>query len=174
MKQRNVSRSWAVYSKDISETEWLYLNGTNGVIDNTSNIWNDTRPTDSVFYVSSNQLVNLSGGTYVAYLFASLAGISKVGSYTGNGSTQTIDCGFSSGARFVLIKRTDASDDWYLYDSVRGIVSGNDNLLLLNTTGAESTMFDFIDPQSSGFSLPNSGSFGPNVTGASYIFYAIA
>lgn len=174
VKQRNVSRSWAVYSKDISETEWLYLNGTNGVIDNTSNIWNDTRPTDSVFYVSSNQLVNLSGGTYVAYLFASLDGVSKVGSYTGNGSTQTIDCGFSSGARFVLIKRTDSTGDWYIWDTERGIVAANDPHLSLNTTAAEVTTDDSIDPASSGFAVNQVAATNINVSSATYIFYAVA
>jgi cytochrome c peroxidase len=70
---------------------------------------------------------NESGKNYIAYLFATLPGVSKVGSYTGNGSSQTIDCGFTSGARFVLIKRTDNSNwSWYVYDTARGIVAGND------------------------------------------------
>ena len=176
VKSRTNTRNWMVYHKDANanpESGMLRLDGTQAFATGTTT-WNNTQPTASVFSVGTRNETNNASETFIAYLFASLAGVSKVGSYTGTSTTQTIDCGFSSGARFVLIKRTDASDDWYLYDSVRGIVSGNDNLLLLNTTGAESTMFDFIDPQSSGFSLPNSGSFGPNVTGASYIFYAIA
>ena len=45
-------------------------------------------------------------------------GISKVGGYTGNGAdNRTIDCGFTSGARFVIIKRTDASAGWFVFDS---------------------------------------------------------
>jgi hypothetical protein len=174
IKNRDLSKEWIVYHKDLTDYEYyLRLNSTAGEADGSVTMFY-AAPTATTFNVGSNGAVNGFGESFIAYLFASLAGVSKVGSYTGTSTTQTIDCGFSSGARFVLIKRTDASDDWYLYDSERGIVSGNDNLLLLNTTGAESTMFDFIDPQSSGFSLPNSGSFGPNVTGASYIFYAIA
>ena len=76
----------------------------------------------------------------IIYLFATLAGISKVGTYVGSSSgVVTVDCGFTSGARFVLIKRNDAVGDWYVYDSVRGInSSADDPYLLLNTTDAES------------------------------------
>jgi hypothetical protein len=77
--------------------------------------------------------------TYIAYLFATLAGVSKVGSYTGTGADLNVDCGFSAGARFILIKRTDSTGDWYVYDSLRGIVAGNDPYLLLNSTAAEVT-----------------------------------
>ena len=82
---------------------------------------------------------NASGATYVAYLFATCPGVSKVGNYTGNGSSQTINCGFAAGSRFVLIKRTDDLGDWYVWDSARGIVAGNDPYLTLNTTAAEVT-----------------------------------
>jgi hypothetical protein len=112
-------------------------------------------------------------GTYnaVNYLFATAPGVSKVGSYTGNGaSTQTIDCGFSSGARFVLLKRTDTTDEWYVFDSVRGIVSGNDPFLMINNTSTEVSNQDLIEPHSSGFIINN----WANGSGSSWIFYAIA
>ena len=73
-----------------------------------------------------------------AYLFATLAGVSKVGGVTHSGSSTDVDCGFSNGARFVMLKRTDALGDWYFWDSVRGIVAGNDPYLLLNTSAARS------------------------------------
>ena len=127
----------------------------------------------SNFGVGSGGL-NSSGATYVAYLFASLPGISKVGSYTGNGATQTIDCGFSTGARFILIKRTDSTGDWYVWDSVRGIVSANDPHLSLNTTAAEVTTDDSIDPDASGFIVNQVAATNINVTGATYIFLAVS
>ena len=105
--------------------------------------------------------------------------MSKVGSYTGNGGTsvtgtgQNIDCGFSNGARFVLIKPTNAADNWFLYDSERGIVAGNDATLQLNLTAAQSTSSDEIDPLNSGFTILN-GNNQLNRTGREYIFYAIA
>jgi len=115
-----------------------------------------------------------SGETYITYLFATLAGISKVGSYTGTAANLDVDCGFTSGARFILIKRTDSTGDWYVYDSVRGIVSGNDPYLLLNSTAAEVTGTDYIDPLSSGFTVTSSAPAGLNASGGSYIFLAIA
>ena len=174
VKSRNATGNWYVYHANVSadpETDYLVLNEDDSLGDNI--FWNDTAPTDTQFFV--NGANNANGDIYVAYLFASLDGISKVGSYTGNGSSQTIDCGFSSGARFVLIKRTDISRDWYLWDSARGIVSGNDPHLSLNTTATEVTTDDSIDPSSSGFIVNQVGTLpGINVSSGSYVFYAIA
>jgi hypothetical protein len=169
VKQRDTTRDWAVYPND--NTKGLFLNTESAFVTSTT-YWNDTSPTSSVFTVGSNSRTNTSSGTYVAYLFATLTGVSKVGTYTGNGSTQTINCGFSSGARFVLIKRTDDIGDWWVFDTARGINSGNDPYLLINLTSAEVTSSDFIDPNSSGFALDGSSSI--NTNGASYIFLAIA
>ena len=97
-----------------------------------------------------------------------------MGSYTGNGSSQTIDCGFTSGARFVLIKRTDSTGGWFVFDTERGIVSGNDPRLKLDSTAAESSADDCIDPNSSGFIVNQTSFANVNVSTGSYIFYAIA
>jgi hypothetical protein len=117
---------------------------------------------------------NVIGKTYVAYLFASCPGVSKVGSYTGNGSSQTINCSFAAGARFVMIKRTDSTGDWYVWDTARGIVAGNDPHLSLNTTAAEVTSNDTIDPDSSGFVVNQVAATNVNVNAATYIYLAIA
>ena len=84
------------------------------------------------------------------------------------------DCGFTSGARFVLIKRTDAAGDWYLWDTARGITSGNDPYLLLNSTAAEVTNTDYIAEDTSGFYVSFNAPAALNASGGSYIFYAIA
>ena len=110
---------------------------------------------------------NISSGVYVDDVFSTYL-------YTGNGSTQTIDCGFSTGARFVLIKRTDSIGDWYVWDSARGIAPANDPHLSLNTAAAEVTTDDSIDPASVGFSVNQVAATNINVTGGSYIFLAIA
>jgi hypothetical protein len=117
---------------------------------------------------------NVSGSTYIAYLFATLDGVSKVGSYTGTGADLNVDCGFSAGARFILIKRADSTGDWYYWDSVRGIAVGNDPYLLLNSTAVEVTGTDYIDPLSSGFTVTSSAPAALNASGGTYIFLAIA
>jgi len=171
VKQRDVSRNWTCYFETLGTGVVIKLNDTTAAQSKTQRF--DTAPTDSVFYLGNDTDVNSSGGEYIAYLFASLDGISKVGSYTGTGSSINIDCGFSSGARFVLIKRTDSAGAWWVVDTERGIVSGNDPLLRLNTTDAEYTGSDVIDPYSSGFTVvTSSGDF--NTSGGTYIFYAIA
>jgi hypothetical protein len=94
-----------------------------------------------------------------------------VGSFTSDGTDMTIDCGFSSGARFVLIKRTDANGNWFLWDTARGITTGSDPRLRLENTAAEATGNDNIDPDSSGFII-NDNILGGS--GRDFIFYAIA
>jgi hypothetical protein len=173
VKERNGATNWNVYSKTSGATKYLLLNATQG--ENTwAGYWNDTTPTSTQFTVGTDASNNSSGDNYIAYLFASVPGISKVGSYTGTGSDLNVDCGFSAGARFVLIKRTDATGDWYVYDSVQGIVAGNDPYLLLNTTAAQVTGTDYIDPLSSGFTVTSSAPTGLNASSGTYLFYAIA
>jgi len=171
VKSRSAGDNWYVYHKDLTSAAYaLILNSTTAQI-NAPTLWNSTTPTDSVFTVGSDGGINGSTKPFIAYLFATLPGISKVGSYTGNGSSQTIDCGFTSGARFILVKRTDSTGDWYVWDTERGIVTGNDPYLELNTTDAEVTSTDWVDPDNSGF-IVNGTTI--NASSASYIFYAIA
>lgn len=172
VKNRGKAQSWEVYSKSIPNTERLVLNLNSAAMSGTAQ-WNSTSPTDSVFTLGNDQGVNEIGNDYIAYLFASVPGISKVGSYTGTGpQPQTIDCGFSNGARFVLIKQTDGGGgDWRFFDTERGIIVGNDPMLTLNTANAQSAFDDYLVPESSGFRLVGNPSNSP---GNEFIFYAIA
>ena len=167
IKKRSGSYEWIVYSP--KGDGYLRLN-TNEVYADSSVLWNDTDPTSTVFSLGEYGHVNGSGETYVAYLFATLAGISKLGTVSHSGSSTDVNCGFSNGARCVILKRTDSNTngDWYFWDSVRGIIAGNDPYLLLSTTAAQVTNTDYIDPLASGFQI--SGDF----TDGDYIFYAIA
>jgi hypothetical protein len=153
---------------------FLYVNTTDSLLGPNQVIWNNTAPTSSVFSVGTSGNVNATDDSYVAYLFATCPGVSKVGSFTGTGATQVINCGFTGGARFVLIKATSTTGDWYVWDSARGIVAGNDPYLTLNTTGPEVTGTDWVDTAASGFELSNSGGNLANSNGVSYIFLAIA
>jgi hypothetical protein len=95
-----------------------------------------------------------------------------VGSYTGDGTTDgsnVVDCGFTSGARFVLVKASNSTTGWGVFDTARGITSGNDPRLFLNNTDAEFST-DFLVPTNSGFAFKA----GFNTSGNTYIFYAIA
>ena len=165
--------SWYVMSS-AAGTDKTFLMETNVAPYISRSYW----PTDPD---ASNLYLGGQGGAYpyIAYLFASLAGISKCGSYIGTGANLNVDCGFSSGARFVLIKRYDGTPgsnvgDWYVWDSARGIVAGNDPYLLLNSTAAENTSTDYIDPLASGFTVTSSAPAALNASGGTYIFLAIA
>lgn len=166
-----IGRNWVVYISPMGNNYFACLN--DGTFQGSSStMWNDTTPTASVFTIGANIRTNNSGQTYVAYLFASCPGVSKVGSYTGTGAAQTINCGFTAGARFVLIKRTDSTGDWYVWDTARGMVSGTDPSLLLNSTAAEVNA-NSVYTTTGGFQIVSTAA-GINASGGSYIFLAIA
>ena len=177
IKQRSGTAAWAVaHTFSATDISIQSLNDTTAEFRDTyANVgWLTQKPTATQFILDDISSRVNSAGTYVAYLFATLAGVSKVGSYTGNGSNQTINCGFTGGSRFVLIKRTDSTGDWYVWDSARGIVSGNDPHLSLNTTAAEVTTDDSVDTDSTGFIVNQLAATNINVSSASYIFLAVA
>jgi len=171
-KKRSGTGQWPVYAQPLGATKHLQLNTYS--LEVTSVMWNNTAPTASVFSVGADGDSNLSGETYVAYIFATCPGVSKVGSYTGTGTTQTINCGFTAGSRFVMIKRTDVDGNWYVWDSARGINAGNDPYLLLDNFTVEVTDTDYIDPLSTGFEISSTAPAAINNNGGTFIFLAIA
>ena len=182
IKRRNTTGDWFVSYRNAPDfPNYLIgnLNLTDGLGSDTSPATDNTATTfkPSTTGGVASQVAN-SGSTYVAYLFASVAGVSKVGSYTGTGATQTINCGFTAGARFVMIKRTDAAGNWFVWDTARGITADNDIVFSVNTTSVEQN-YQVLSPNSSGFALDMSDSSGytnvpVNVSGATYIYLAIA
>jgi hypothetical protein len=173
IKQRSGANNWICGGTILGTDGWMFLNNTNAR-DTQPAYWNNTLPTATQFTVGSATAVNETSETYISYLFATLDGVSKVGSYTGTGADLNVNCGFSAGARFILIKRYDSTGDWYVWDSERGIVASNDPYLLLNSTAAQVTSTDYIDPLSSGFTVTSSAPAALNASGGTYIFLAIA
>jgi hypothetical protein len=176
VKSVDGDRSWNVYSKSIGNENRLLLNAD--FLINVNGHWNDTDPTDSVFTVDDDRDVNSSLYNYIAFLFASVPGICDIGSFTGNGGSLNIDCGFTNGARFVLIKRTDEAGDWMYFDTVRGInATGSSPHLALNNTEAEVTFGGRLNSLNAGFkvsSFTNPPEQNTNASGGSYIYTAIA
>ncbi len=176
IKRRSNNDSWAVYHSGSGHSEAAYLN-TAGAF-GSSSLWNSTTPTATTFRVINDGQVNQNGQTYIGYLFATFPEISKVGQYTGNGSYQTINCGFSTPARFLLIKRESGSGDWYLWDSVRGFTSGADPHVSLNINTTQLTgNKNYAYPDNTGFGVQKiNGTNNPeiNENGVTYNFLAIA
>lgn len=168
-RRRNAIQNWLTYLPTVGPSQFITLNNNSGPYGDTA--LNRTYPTDSVFTVGNATEVNTSGSTYVVYLFASLAGISKIGTFISDGTDMTIDCGFTAGARFVLLRKISAGDDWFVWDTERGIVEGNDKRIKLNGTTGQATGSDNIDPDNSGFIINNNILGG---SGNTFMFYAIA
>ena len=132
-KCRSSGRHWRVYHKGLNggtnpEDYVIRLNGAYAEGSNT-NYMNGTAPTSTHFVSGNDDDTNGSGKTYIALLFASVDGISKVGSYTGNGGPLVLDHNtLAFNPRFVIIKRAISNEvQWRLtFDTTRGWGSGND------------------------------------------------
>lgn len=164
------AKTWITYHKSFGYTKALELNTSTP---QTDNVWAAT-PTATSLTIDSNSAINTEDKNYIIYLFATLAGISKVGSYTGTGNNIDVDCGFTAGARFVMIKRTDSTGDWYYWNTALGIISGNDPYLRMNSSGSKVTNTDYIDPLNAGFTVTSSAPAALNASSGTYIFLAIA
>ena len=174
-KRRNSTGNWQVYA-DVpagGATKYMMLDDT-GYFNANSNRWNNTEPTATQFTLGTYSDLNTSGGTYVAYLFGNLDGICKIGQYTGTGNDITIDCGFNP--RFIMIKVcTNSGDGWYVFDSARGINTGNDPWTRFNQSGQQITNTDIVDPTSGGFIVQaGAGSRANDADGRKYLYWAIA
>ena len=171
-KNRSTTGPWVVYTATTGNTNYLQLYTDDAVQTNTD-YYNSTTPTASVFTLGVSTSTNQNAQNFVAYLFATCAGVSKVGSYTGTAATQTIDCGFGAGgSRFVVIKRTNSTGDWYVWDSARGMISGTDPSLLFNSFNAEVNA-NSVYAISTGFQIVSTAA-GINASGGSYIFLSVA
>jgi hypothetical protein len=168
MRNRTQAYNWDVYHVSVGYTQRLILNSTSAA---TSGYWAAT-PTNTVFSVSASDA--LDNDNMVAYCFAPIAGYSAFGSYTGNGSADGpfVYCGFIP--RWILIKRTDSTANWYLYDTSRAPYNTTNAWLQPNTTSAENsaTTWEF-DLLSSGFKVRNNGAFS-NASSGTYIYAAFA
>lgn len=177
------STDWMVYHKDLDSDNGSFLKLNEANAENSSwssdapwSISSTGAPTDSVFYVTSDssmamaESTNDSGMNYIAYLFRSVEGYSKVGSYTGNSSTNGpfIYCGFRPA--FILSKNSSnsAGYHWRLWDTSRDIYNLADETLSPSKTSETDGDIDIL---SNGFKHRTSAA---NLTDSDYIFYAVA
>tara|TARA_Y100001938_G_scaffold58709_2_gene82153 strand:- start:1403 stop:4063 length:2661 start_codon:yes stop_codon:yes gene_type:complete len=171
------TRNWRVYHKGLNggsnpEDYSLKLNSNDAESSNTSYM-TGTAPTSTTFVAGNDDDTNGFGDGYIAMLFSSIEGVSKVDTYTGTGSSGlSVTTGFQP--RFLLIKRSDAgSTPWNVYDSVRGFSSGNDSVLYLDMTNAANTSTNFGEFTSTGFTINETYS-DINNNGGNYLYYAHA
>ena len=158
--------NWYVYHKDLDNPNRrvLHLETIDGQLSESTGRFNDTSPTATAFTIGVNS--NNNNDRHIVMLFASVEGISKVGSYSGPGGVVTITTGFQP--RFIMVKKTNGAGGWHVFDTTRGMGSGNDPLLYLNTNGAQITV-DYVTPSSTGWSTTSG-----NLSEGDYIYYAHA
>jgi hypothetical protein len=167
---------WYVSGSVLAANSYLLLNTTDAYNPSPyyTYFFGTGTHTSTTFMVGNGSENNQTGEKYIAYLFASKVGISKIGSFIGNGSSQTINCSFTTGSRFIMIKRTDAVGDWYVWDSVRGLNASTEPHSSMNTATNETSTDDSIDSTSTGFIVKQNAATNVNVSSANYIFLSFA
>ena len=173
-KRRNLTDNWSIYHKSLGATKYLFLNLTDAVVTNNTT-WNNTEPTSSVFTVYNDNRINASASTYVAYCWAEIAGFSKFGSYTGNGSADGPFVYLGFRPKWVIIKSsTNGTTSWQIYDSNRNSYNVANNVLFSNLSDAEvSSSVVNVDFLSNGFKCRGTNT-NINSNGATYIYAAFA
>lgn len=173
VKARSNTSNWTCTHKSLGTNmadKWINLEST-AAVQTSSNIWGG-EPTSSVFYCGTG--IQVASATMVAYLFAEVAGFSKFGSYTGNGSTDGPMVYLGLRARWLMIKRTDSSDDWVVLDTSRNTYNVVGSSLFPNSASAETTNGYYnTDITSNGFKIRSSNT-PVNANGGTYIYAAFA
>ena len=177
-KRTGTARNWPVYHKGLDggsspEEKVVWLNLTNTQSDSVES-WNNTAPTSTHFTIHgtvNTPNVNKDGEDYIAMLFASVDGISKVGSYTGTGNAMTVTVGFQP--RMLIWKNVTEGDNWRILETTRGWGSGNDKPMRLSSNLAQYTE-DVGAPTSTGFTWVADTDTAFNKAGCDFIYYAHA
>lgn len=176
IKQRNAGTyGWVTYHASVGAGSYLTLNGTSAATTDTA-MFNNTAPTSSVFTLSSGGnivITNPNAGTMVAYCFSEIAGYSKFGKYTGNGSSDGPFVYLGFRPKFVLIKSTSTIGSWEMLDSSRNVYNPTGLLLRSNSSAAEVNGTPVNDFLSNGFK-PRSANGNQNDSGVTYIYAAFA
>ena len=170
VKNRSGSNFWIVQHQSLTGITWnLYLNGT----DSQQNDGQFTAKSSTTVTLRSGGSVNTNSSNYVMYCFAPIAGYSAFGSYTGNGSSDGpfVFTGFRP--RFVMWKRTNSVNDWYMIDTSRSPYNEAINPLAANLNSQESDLGTNIDFLSNGFKPRQTGGH-INASGGTYIYMAFA
>ena len=147
----------------------LYLNGTNAQI--SSAAWGSTDPTSSVFTYNPGSQNN---NNQIAYCFSEVAGYSKFGKYTGNGSTNGpfVFTGFRPA--FIIIKRSSGTGNWIIMDNKRNTYNYVNHRLLAESSNGDSSSHNVVSLLSNGFKLENQYDGSWNSSGYTFIYLAFA
>ena len=161
IKRTSSDQNWWVYTTEGGDFQYLSLNETSAAIDADQYY---TRPTGSI--IKQGNL-----GTNIMYSFASKRGVSKVGSYTGTGTSgNKIYTGFEPA--FVMMKRTSsAGAGWYIVDNKRDTNTNKNKYLSADSSAEEATSGSSITFNRDGFTFSGSSY---NTSGQTHIYLAFA
>lgn len=181
VKARGSATSWFVYHKSLTAGAQIRLSSSNAAETVSSGTADGGlgAPNSSVFSfiqgTATVNNVNQSGIAYIAYCFTEIPGYSKIGSYTGNASTEGpfVNCGFKP--KFVLIKSaSDAGSYWGIEDSMRSSYNPATSNLFADRNVAETSNTPIVDLTAAGFKIRSTSPDNANYSGSKMIYIAFA
>jgi hypothetical protein len=153
IKQLTGTYDWRVYFRAEGNQKIVRLN-TTGTATSSTDYWNNTTPTSTVFNLGTGGGVNADDVPYIAYCFAPKTGYSKMGQYKGNGNANGtfVYTGFKPSV--IIIKDADNAENWFIFDNKRPGYNLNANHLNPNDSGSETnSSANTIDILSNGFKM---------------------
>jgi hypothetical protein len=174
VKDLGATSGWRTYTEATGNQSQLALDQNSSADSGNTTMWNSTSPTSTVFSIGTHSNVNTSSNNYIAYCFASKSGYSKFGTYKGNGNADGTYIHLGLRPAFVMLKRTDAVDSWFMYDNKRSPSNVVNDYIIADGSGAEvSTSAVNLDLLSNGFKIRNTDN-GHNNSSGTYFYMAFA
>ena len=176
VKCRSATGSWQTSSTALGWNNVLLLDTTAAQSAGTYAYGvSGVTPSSSTFTVSASSggnHTNTDSATYIAYVWRSIQGFSKFGSYTGNGNADGTFVYTGFRPAWVMVKRTDTANSWCIFDNKRPGYNETNQYLLAEDSRAELTDMGF-EILSNGFKLRQSYN-SVNASGGTYIYMAFA
>jgi hypothetical protein len=173
VKQRSDVGNWFTYHESYGASKYTTLDRDHAAVDN--DYLNYTEPTSSVITFSNKYEVNGNNQNLICYAYTSVPGYSSFGSYTGNGSTDGPFVYTGMRPKWILFKRTDSANSWFILDTVRDSYNALTDYLSPDLTNGEATAANIADALSNGFKVRGGSTYyGFNASGGTYLYLAFA
>tara|TARA_R110000787_G_scaffold39311_2_gene98668 strand:- start:109 stop:1104 length:996 start_codon:yes stop_codon:yes gene_type:complete len=165
-KLYDASQGWYVNTNQVNGNRSEGVLNTNAGFSNVGSAWSSMSTSTLI-----NSFTSSNGQDYMAYCFHSVAGVSKVGSYTGTGNNMTVNVGFEPA--FIIIKNTTDAASWHIFDNKRTAANPSTEALFPNETSGSADYNNVFEFTSTGFNNKVTSTY-LNKPSSVYLYYAVS
>ena len=172
LKRLDDSQNWMAYHSALSSSDAYYLHLNNTDAQQTGSDFGNDVPTTTVFHTNVS---GADGRSYCFWAFKNVDGFSKAGKYIGNGSTNGPFVYTRFKPSWLIVKRSDSTNNWQIFDNTRNPFNPVDKRLYSDLANAEATgsTSDIFDFTSNGFKVREDNA-AINASGGTYVYLAFA